>query len=275
MTFARFRACLRWISRVRRIITEPLPHLTPLERGMVKLLMCGLGHFVSPENEAMLRAVDHPVVFVFNHNNYLETLCVYVFLLFYCKGKKPCFLIDWMFAHVPLVGWFVRRSEPVYVFTKRARLGMIQKKKRRPDTDTLTRCLAAVAAGRSIGIFPEGKANTDPRALLRGRAGAGHLVLRSGLEVVPIGIDFKRRLERGKIPALGRMVIRVGARLRFSGCCPTGRMAGTPAAKLWRRRAAAVVDLLMRNLALLSGKTYPFPEPGNGSRLKVAYHIYR
>lgn len=138
-----------------------------------------------------------------------------------------------------------------------------------PDEDTLTSCLRAIAAGRSIGIFPEGKANADPRFLLRGRNGVGHLVLQTGVEVVPIGIDFERRPERERVPALGKIILRVGARLRFVG---SRRVFRGRKQRTLRRRAAAAVDLIMRNLAVLSGKAYPFREPAGG-RLSVDYHM--
>jgi 1-acyl-sn-glycerol-3-phosphate acyltransferase len=45
-------------------------------------------------------------------------------------------------------------------------------------------------AGRSVGLFPEGTVNRDPRRLLRGRFGAARLSLETGAPVLPVGIRF-------------------------------------------------------------------------------------
>jgi 1-acyl-sn-glycerol-3-phosphate acyltransferase len=45
-------------------------------------------------------------------------------------------------------------------------------------------------AGGSVGLFPEGTVNRDPRRLLRGRFGAARLSLETGTPVLPVGIRF-------------------------------------------------------------------------------------
>jgi 1-acyl-sn-glycerol-3-phosphate acyltransferase len=257
------------------VMAAPLPRLSRLDRIAAKLLMCLLGHCLRAENVERLAVVREPAVFVFNHNTYIETVCAYLFLLFRFRGEKPCFLIDWMFAHVPVIGWFIRRSDPVYIYNKRARFSFIECK-RQARLDTIEQCLNALARGRSIGIFPEGKANRDARILLKGREGAGHLVLSSGAEVVPVGIVYETSGASGEFPAPGCIIFRFGAIMAFSAAPVRRRQAGARTVaglRLKRRRAAAVIDLIMRNLALLSGKAYPYREMTPVQKLTMQYYV--
>jgi 1-acyl-sn-glycerol-3-phosphate acyltransferase len=235
-----------------RYLTQPLPALSRVERIVARSFMLVFGHLVRAENRSVLADIPWPVIFVFNHNSYFETICVYLFLLFACGGRKISFIVDWMFAYVPVIGWLLARSEPIYAYRKRARFAWLEKKRKADKRDVVTRCAEVIESGRSIGIYPEGKANADPYRLLKGRTGIGEIVLRTKASVIPSGIDFPARSTNPRIPAIGRMILRFGPILSFSQC---------DGCRKNHEDAIFVTDVVMRNLALLSGKKYRFPEP--------------
>jgi hypothetical protein len=76
-------------------------------------------------------------------------------------------------------------------------------------------CLERLQNGQSLGIFPEGTRNHDPHRLKRGRRGVGEIALRSGVPVLPAGLDFTRRSRNGRIPWFSPVILRFGAPLTF------------------------------------------------------------
>jgi hypothetical protein len=43
------------------------------------------------------------------------------------RGKKIRFLIDWMYAKIPLLGYILSKIDPIYVYHKPARLSWLNK----------------------------------------------------------------------------------------------------------------------------------------------------
>jgi 1-acyl-sn-glycerol-3-phosphate acyltransferase len=101
---------------------------------------------------------------------------------------------DW-----PLVGWLARQSGVFFI-----RRGEADRGAQRIALDLL-------AAGRALGLFPEGTRSRDGQ-LRNGRAGAALLAMRAGVPLLPVGIAGTHRIfARGRrIPRRSRVTIRVG-----------------------------------------------------------------
>jgi 1-acyl-sn-glycerol-3-phosphate acyltransferase len=209
-------------------------------------------------------------IYVFNHNNSLEALMVPALLMYHLGGSTISFVIDWMYGKVPILGSLMNMVDPVYVYQKRSTLRWIEANRPpAPSADTIERCIEKLQAGRSIGIFPEGKRNRDPETLVRGRAGVGHIALQSGAPVVPVGIDFNSRMAKGKIPVLGRTIVRIGQPIFFPEQSQVYRALMPSSSNCSRQHSARnqmateVTHDIMLCLAELSGKRYREPSPRN------------
>jgi 1-acyl-sn-glycerol-3-phosphate acyltransferase len=225
----------------------------------MQALMLAFGPLLEVERPERI-ALPGPALFALNHSNSTEAVLVPTALMWLRGGTPVCFLADWMYLHVPVAGWLLRHAQVIPVYRKPAcgRFREAQRLERRKG-DVLDACLARLAAGDSLGIFPEGTRNRDPERLLRGRAGLGELVLRSSVPVVPVGIHYPAAARLGRPPRIGRTVLRPGQPLSFQeeraaaeGLVPRERLV------LARR----IVGRVMADLASLSGKTLPIPRNG-------------
>src|SRR5262249_49148497 len=135
------------------------------------------------------------------------------------------------------------------------REGYRQERRREPVLDA---CLARLAAGGSLGIFPEGTRNPDPARLLRPRSRLGEIVLRSSAPVVPVGIRYPAAARLGRAPRWGGRVLRPGEPLAFAAERRDAREA-TGRARLEIARQA--VSQVMAELQELSGKRYEIHPP--------------
>ncbi len=212
-------------------------------------------------------------IYAFNHNNSLEAVMVPVLLMYHLGGSSISFVIDWMYSKVPILGFLMNMVDPVYVYSKRSTLSWIETTRpQEPSIDTIERCAEKLRAGRSIGIFPEGKRNRDPETLVRGKSGVGHIALQSGASVVPVGIDFNCRRSRGKIPVLGRTIVRIGRPIMFRQQSEVYRSYMPSASSCSRqhpelnRMATEVTHEILLGLAELSGKQYREPFPRDSRR---------
>jgi len=215
--------------------------------------MTGFGPLLSVEGAERLAEVPEPAIFAFNHNSTFECLAVPAALHWLRRGRRLHFLIDWMYLHLPAVGWLMRRSLPIPVYGKpqRWRLGERQRRTRWLQQPVVDACLERLAAGGSLGIFPEGTRNRRVDRLLPGRSGLGEIVLRSTAPVVPVGIRFPAAERLGRPPRVGRIVLAIGEPLAFRG--ERAEASGLPPGA---RRALArrIVDRAMAEVAGLSGK---------------------
>ena len=217
----------------------------------MRALMLAFGPLLEVERPERA-ALPGPVIFALNHSNSAEAVLVPTALMWLRGGTPVCFLADWIYLHVPVVGWLLRRAAVIPVYRKPARWRLHEAHRReRSRRPVLDACLARLAAGASVGIFPEGTRNRDLDHLMRGRAGLGELVLRSSAPVVPVGIRYPAAARLGRPPRLGRAVLRPGEPLAFAeeraaaqGLVPRERLV------LARR----VVGRVMADLAELSGK---------------------
>lgn len=100
----------------------------------------------------------------------------------------------------PVIGWWVREC------------GSIPLERGRPDVTALRTAEAVLRRGWGLALFPEGTRQKPGRPRLKPKAGVGFLAGRAGAEVVPA-----RLLGVGRWPLPGRLEVRFGAPMRFSG----------------------------------------------------------
>lgn len=248
---------------------QPLPHLDPQTRLLVRSVMMLFGRFLKIDNEATLIKTPDPVIFVFNHNNYWEILPVVSYLLTTRPGKKLAFVSDWMFGRLPFFRWFLQRIDPIYTYRKTARFAVLDKHQEKADGEAVCQaCVDRLQNRQNLGIFPEGTRNQDPHRLRRGRKGVGEIVLKSGVPVLPAGIDFPQRITKGRIPFFSPIILRFGSPLIFpeEGAVYQAVARDTRCSSLERRKLhlflnARVTHRIMEELARLSGKAYPYAAP--------------
>ncbi|GAB2454162.1 lysophospholipid acyltransferase family protein [Streptosporangium sandarakinum] len=111
--------------------------------------------------------------------------------------------------------------------------------------DMLDAAARVLRGGELFGIYPEGTRSPDGR-LYRGKVGVAWLALETGAPVVPVGmIGTDKVLPIGaSVPKLGRIGIRIGKPLTFTGSAASARD---------RRR---VTDEIMTAVQELSGQEY-------------------
>jgi 1-acyl-sn-glycerol-3-phosphate acyltransferase len=216
--------------------------------------MLTFGRLVEVEGTERLDEIPEPAIFALNHSNSLESVLAPSILTYLRGGRLVHFLADWMYLQVPGLGWLIRQGETIPTYRKPARWRLREawrlERRREPVLDA---CLARLAAGQSLGIFPEGTRNPDPDRLLRGRRGLGEIVLRSSAPVVPVGLHYPAGRRLGRAPHCGRVVLRVGEPLAFS---EERRAADGNLSVTERRRIVhLVVASVMAELERLTGKS--------------------
>ena len=243
------------LDRLRDVWAAELPHASGGVRFLLRGLVTCFGPLTSVEGAERLRSLPEPAIFALNHTSTFECLAAPAALLWLCRGRMVHFLIDWMYLHLPGIGWLMRQSDPVPVYGKPARWRIGERHRlaqwRRPVLDV---CLERLAAGGSLGIFPEGTRNRGAGLLLRGRPGLGELVLRSTVPVVPVGLRFPAAERLGRPPRLGRMVLTIGEPLDFQD--ERRRAPGLPAGAR-RVLARQIVDQVMSEIARLTDSVQP------------------
>jgi 1-acyl-sn-glycerol-3-phosphate acyltransferase len=238
-----------WRVSVRNVLTAPLP-----EAGFVdRLVQRGVGLFAARQVTGVygvenLTRAPEPFIVAINHSIRREALMVPSLLVMARRGRWIHFLADWNFLLMPLVGWVMRRSGVIVVTRKAARPAFLNRLKPlfEDSLTTAERVKAHLAAGRSVGVFPEGTVNRDPARLLVGRVGMSRLSLETGAPIVPVGIRFPDARPGEPIGERERMEIHIGPAIRPPA------VAGTPGVALSRRWHATV----MGEIARLSGKSW-------------------
>jgi 1-acyl-sn-glycerol-3-phosphate acyltransferase len=238
----------------REIFAAPLPGLAPVHRRLaLRALVAACSRLVTVEHPERLRGLPEPAIFAFNHSTAFEAVLAPAALIWLRGGRPIHFLADWMYLHLPLVGWLLRQSEPIPVYRKPARwrLGESHRLARR-RASVMDACLERLAAGASLGIFPEGTRNRHPERLLRGRRGLGEIALRSAAPVVPVGLHFPAAARLGRAPRIGRLVLSPGEPMTFE--TERAAVAALPPGPERRAVVQRVVSLVMTEIARLSGK---------------------
>lgn len=236
-------------------------------RAVLRFVLALLHPWIEVHGKHHLPPAGRPALFVFNHNNSYECVTVPAALIFHRRGSLIRFAVDWMFLEIPVVGHFIRLCRPIPVYTKKARWGYRETYRRAHLLQSpLDACQAILERGESVGIFPEGTRNRNPRELKRGRRGLGRLILATDVPVVPVGIEFPARTRLGLLPLFGRVRINVGAALGLAEERQEARSMAVsgPAQGARRHRerlAQQSLHRVMNTVAGLCGKSYPFPPP--------------
>ncbi len=195
----------------------------------------------------LLSAPD-PFILAVNHTQYAEALLIPTLMMFLRGGKPIHFLSDWNFLLIPGVRSLLRRAETIPVTRKPARPRWLNRFRQ-----TLVKVPAgmygarlSLAQGRSIGIFPEGRAHGDTRCMLRGSRGAALLALEAGVPVFPAGIRFPGHVQGRPLPVLAPLELYVGEPIRPE------RLTIAPR----REQVEDLHRIIMTEIARLAGKNW-------------------
>lgn len=193
--------------------------------------------------------VDHdPFVLALNHSQHLEALFVPATFGVLRQGKMIRFIADWNLQLVPGI-WPVYRAGQVIILDRKpakpAWLNLFRPllTSRTPASE---RAAQLIDEGHSIGIFPEGTTNPDPKQLLRGFYGAAQLSLTKGVPVVPGGIRFPRHEGNDPIGAHEPMEIEFGPALQPPVVAEQPK----------RKDLLAFHEVIMQEISRLSGKSW-------------------
>jgi len=244
---------------LRELFRRPLPNSAGVNSLILRTLMLPNVFLTRTEGSESLAASESaPCIFAFNHNNVFESLFVPALLMFLLGGRKVSFVIDWMFGHLPLIGWLMRKTDPVFVYSKPSCLWLIERwRPKNLRMDVPGACCQRLDAGSCVGIFPEGRRNGDPVRLFRARPGVGHIALASGAAVIPVGIWFPASERLGRAPLAGRMVVRFGKPMRFDDMVDAYRASKVRGQSLDSYRLAeSVAGEVMFAISGLCGKRY-------------------
>ena len=238
----------------REILRWPLPFQDAGNRWLVRgLVMLARRQVLAISGLEHVRAERDPFILALSHGTRSEALLVPALLVLARGGRIIHFLADWNFRLIPGVGLIYRRGEAITLTRKPARpriLNLLKPLYRHP-VPAWERARTQLARGRSIGVFPEGTVNRDPRRLLPGRRGAARLSLETGAPVLPVGIRFPRARPDEPINDRAAIAVEIGAPLNpprdaIGGVAPLAAVRG------WH----AVV---MREIGRLSHKAWAPP----------------
>jgi 1-acyl-sn-glycerol-3-phosphate acyltransferase len=215
-------------------------------------------------------AVQGPVVFAFNHSTYFETLFA-VLVLYHLRQERVGFMVDWMFGRWPILGALLGKVDPVYVWNKKSRFAWLNRRKGPgPERTAWEEALGRLREGRSLALFPEGKAHPSLLAGRKGRAGVGHLVLAAGVRVVPVGISFPGRDTSGRAPRFGRIRFQAGPPLAFPELGLAYRASEDPRARAALAREAAERVMVALSVLAFEGPAAPAEGLSPGARRRPA-----
>ena len=236
-----------------QIVGCPLPHLGLGDRLLLRALaMYAARHVVAIDGIQHIRPAHDPFILVANHSTRRESLLVPAMLLLHRGGSRVHFLADWNFRLIPGVGLLYARAQVITVTRKSAKPRLLNTLKRlyQHPLPTLERARAHLAAGRAVGIFPEGEVNRNPTQLLRGRHGAARLSLETGVPVVPMGIRFPGGAPGRAFKVRSGMELQIGAPLLPPG--PSEHRVSLSQVCTWH-------GVIMSEIARLSGKAWARP----------------
>jgi 1-acyl-sn-glycerol-3-phosphate acyltransferase len=160
-----------------------IPHLGLGDRIVLRAAaLIASRHVVAIHGMHNVQAAKDPFILAANHSTRRESLLVPALLFLHRGGRLVHFLADWNFRLIPGVGFLYSRAQVVTVARKSAKprlLNVFKPLYAHPEP-ALERARIHLAAGRPIGVFPEGQVNRDPSRLLRGRHGTARLSIEMG-----------------------------------------------------------------------------------------------
>ncbi|GAA4401031.1 lysophospholipid acyltransferase family protein [Fodinibacter luteus] len=184
-------------------------------------------------------------VVVTNHYSHLDAL---VFAHYFVDhGYSPRFLGKVEVFDVPVVGWIVRQADQIPVFRESERA-----------SDALRSAVAAVRAGKTVAIYPEGSITRDPGLWpMRGKTGAARVALETGCPVVPVASWGAHEI----VPPYGgrlRLLPRKTVTLQAGPPVPLDDLRGRPiSAEVLRTATDRIMAALTHELESIRGERAP------------------
>ncbi len=147
-------------------------------------------------------STERPVVYMANHQSLLDIPA----LLASLPGQARMLAKRSLF-HIPLFGWAIWLGGFI----------AIDRKNRSRAKQSFDSAVERLRSGTSALVFPEGTRSTDG-ALLPFQRGGMLLALKSGLPIVPVGLEGtgEARPKRGWVVRPGRVRVRYGAPIDVS-----------------------------------------------------------
>jgi 1-acyl-sn-glycerol-3-phosphate acyltransferase len=225
------------------------------ERVFLRIVLWLARNRIRVEGAEHLPARD-PVLLALNHLNAFEALVVPLLLISLRGQRKIAFVSDWMYFHVPIFGWALRRSGAIPVWTKPAKVPGLHWLRPTRRASPLKIAAERLAAGKAVALYPEGRRNTDPKQLLPGRPGLARLALETGVCIVPVGVDYAGREAGLPPPAFPHLTVRIGEPLTVE----KERAALAQQPKSRQPIEDRLTARIMQTISALSGKSVATPE---------------
>jgi 1-acyl-sn-glycerol-3-phosphate acyltransferase len=129
-----------------------------------------------------------PVMFVGNHPNSIIDPA----MVFATSVRQITFLAKEPLFRVPVFGWLLKRLGALPVYRKQDHPGQMAK-----NEGTLETAATALAEGKAITIFPEGRSHSEPQ-LSEIKTGAARIAFRAAsagakLRIVPVGLTYQQK----------------------------------------------------------------------------------
>ena len=200
-------------ATITEIIRSRPQHLNTIDRLISKsLMLLGESRLLGFTGERHIQTGD-PFILVANHSQMSEAVLLPIWLAYLRQGRLIHFMADWNFRLIPVVSTILRRGRTIPVALKPARPKFFNRFKQKIVGEVHGFELAKqhLDEGKSIGIFPEGTINPNPKILLRGHLGAAKLSLATGAPLIPLGIRFPHHDPSNPISFRSKMEIEIGA----------------------------------------------------------------
>ncbi len=181
-----------------------------------------------------------PFILALNHTSRQEAILLPTLLAFHRGGKLIHFIADWNYRLIPGVNLIYKRGGVITVTHKPARPRILEvfKPLFHNPKSSMEQARLCLINKNSVGIFPEGTVNRDPKQLLHGQYGAARLSIATGVPVIPGGI---------RLTASGRSLeVHIGS----PQLPPTGKL-GRAELKDWHAH-------IMAGIARLSDKCWSY-----------------
>lgn len=188
-----------------------------------------------------------PRIYAANHPTTVDPFLLPAFV-----AEPVSLLVTEMAFNVPLFGAYMRKIGHIPVRAGRGR-------------EAFDEALACLAAGRSVGIFPEGALSPEEGGLCPPRTGAARLALISGAPIVPLGIDLDRRRVRylpteiegdtatARVVTRGPYAVTMGAPLWLRGSVEDRPQVVAEAERIMRHIAGLAQESAIRRVAQAEG----------------------
>jgi glycerol-3-phosphate O-acyltransferase / dihydroxyacetone phosphate acyltransferase len=157
-------------------------------RAVMSWLLRSFYRIEPPNDPAGALSMEGPVMFVGNHPNGM----VDPMLVGLAAERHVTFLAKAPLFSLPLLGWIMKRVGALPVYRKQDDPSQMGR-----NAGTLEAAAGALAQGRCITIFPEGRSHSEPQLqeLKTGAARIALMAARQGAQVriVPIGLTYSEK----------------------------------------------------------------------------------